>query len=163
MKKFALRLAVGLLAFAAGVTSSAILVLPHTHERPPLPGVTAQSVEDEIRGAVFRHQIQARSDGPGTAYFLSSYNFADPPDSVMKYLTANQLTVRRLSEITNWDWPNPNSARVFVRTGKLRWLSEDEVLVGGSCRIWSHLEEAYIYKVILEDGHWKVKSSEAIG
>jgi len=161
MKQYAVRAAIAFLAFAIGLMSTTLVSAPRESEPPAPEKVSTKTAEDEILAAVFSYQIQTHSERPQTIFFLAVHNFGDPSQTVVRDLIAKRMFVTKFSEFSYWETNGPKLPWVFLRTGKIRWLSQDEVVLGASSRGWRDTE-ASVFQVVRDGSRWKVKSCESV-
>ena len=165
MKHLVIHLTIALAMFMIGTTANTLFSL-HSDSRikqGELVTKTRAEEESEITQAVFRHQIRDASGFSLNIYYLYCYNYADPADQIMAQLaSATTMRVRRLSELPLNDYVYSGQERIFLRVGSIRWISENEVIVGGSYRNGWNTAQAYVYRVVRDKGVWRVMSSETI-
>jgi hypothetical protein len=168
MKRFITHLVIALATFMVGVSATTLFpAFNHTPESKLSERAAVRFVEEaEITGTVFRQQMEPEANPELKTYYLSCHNYSDPPEEVMTYLVKNGLPVKALSQAQNYSY-RPNAAgRVFIRVGSVKWVSDTEVVVGGSVRddtAWSnHDTRTYIYRLVRGDKGWKVISTETI-
>ncbi|HEX8651756.1 MAG TPA: hypothetical protein VF708_13030 [Pyrinomonadaceae bacterium] len=185
MKHLVIHLAIALAMFTVGTATHTLFSVRSDSEIKAHEVAKSRAQEEsKIIEAVFRRQIGEDSSSslnayapPGTflntytpftaslpnTYYLSCYNYADPPDQIMARLAfAREMRVRRLSELPLDDHVQSGQGRIFIRVGSIRWISANEVIVGGSCRYGWNAAQAYVYHVVREKGVWRVMSSETI-
>ena len=185
MKHLVIHLAVALAMFTIGTTTHTLFSIRSDSEIKAHEVAKSRAQEEsKITQAVFRHQIGAASSSslntyapPGTflntytpftdslpnTYYLSCYNYEDPSDQIMARLAfAKEIRVRKLSELPLDGYVNDGQGRIFLRVGNIRWISANEVIVGGSYRNGWNMAQAYVYRVVRDKGGWRVISSETI-
>lgn len=125
--------------------------------------------QEKINEAVFRYQIGHFTPVETAVYYLSVANDSDPGAETIASLKNSKLPVRRLSELDTYPttfscYYCPDSETEFIlRVGSVRWLSEDEVIVGGSLRRWrGNVDQAYLFRVVRERMIWVVKEHEVL-
>lgn len=165
MKHLVIHLTIALATFAVGTTTQALFPSPSDSQIKAGEAAIKSRAEEEaeIIEVVFRRQIWQSPNAPTKFYYLSCYNYADPSDQIMARLASNTtVPILKLSALPlDPDYRN-NPWKVFIRVGSIRWISENEVVVGGSYRDDSNGAKAYIYHLIQKNGVWQVKLSETI-
>ena len=162
MRRLAIHLAIALATFMIGTTTT----LPF-HSQPEVKSLKdtmhRASVDEELIKRVFQLEIEQPSTFLPKTYYLSCYNYDDPSEKVMAYLSSRNLSlrVRRLSELDRDD-DTYLRVRVFVRVGSINWISDTEVIVGGSYAVNPDNTKAHIYHFVREAGWWRLVSSETI-
>lgn len=162
------RLAVAFLTFKIGVMLYSVLFGYGMAYLTPIEESRLRRPEDMAQ-TVFRYEIEHFTPGAERSiYYLSCYNDSDPEATTMEEMASDMLPVRRLSEIRLY--PNsgcyycPDGKIEFIlRVGSVRWLNDDEVLVGGSLRRWvGDVDQAFLFHVVRRDGSWVVKDHELL-
>jgi len=123
--------------------------------------------EDDIREAVFRHQIAARKSD---AYFLSVLDEerekpADPADQFLKRLADIAPHVCKKSDVGGWisavDAKDGHEVGSIFHVGKIEWVSDILATVDGQ---WLDARgfslEAHTYTVRKTKGRWKVTKDQ---
>jgi len=126
--------------------------------------------QDDIAQAVFRYQIEHYSPGDErNIYYLSKSNDSDPSAWTMQEMQSDKLPVRRLSELgmgyRSFGCPYcPEGEREFIlRVGSVRWLNDNEALVGGSLRHWvGNVDKTFLFHVVRKRARWVVKDCELL-
>lgn len=169
MKRPIVGLTVFCVAFGTGVLTSVAL--------PGDPGILCSlSIEtvrvrrhEDINEAIIRYQIAHFTPVDTAVYFLSVANDSDPGAENMVSLKNSNLPVRRLSELGTYPtdfscYYCPNSETEFIlRVGNIRWLNQDEAIVGGSLRRWrGNVDQSYLFRVVRERTIWVVKEHELL-
>ena len=80
------------------------------------------------------------------------------------------LSVRRISQlgmnrgaIFDCYYCAQGPAEFILRVGNIRWVNDNEVLVGSSSRRWSlNTDRAYLYHVVLQGNRWVIKDYELL-
>jgi hypothetical protein len=167
MRKIIIYLGTALLMFTLGTFTTVLFPsLKYTSEFESNKGTVSRLAEEtEIASIVFRYQIEHASNLEHYAYYLSCYNYSDPSDKVIAYLNSNGLSAKVLSEVQHHSYSPDAPDIMFLRVGKIEWINDTEVVVGGSFRDihWGNREtRAYVYRLLREDGGWKVISAETI-
>jgi hypothetical protein len=164
MRNFILRLVIALATFMIGTSATALFNSFRHSSSTTRNAVSRQAEETNIMRTIFRHQIEQDSNLERNSYYLSCYNYSDPPTKVTTYLLAQGLPARTLSQLP-YSSSKPGTATLFLRVGSINWLSDKEVVAGGSLRssAWSTCEtRAYLYHLVREDGGWKITATETI-
>ena len=165
MKHLVIHLAIALATFAVGTTAQRLLPSHSDSETKAGELVIKSRAEEEaaITELVFRQQLQQDTNAPTKLYYLSCYNYTDPSDQIIARLASKTAApVRRLSELQLLSNYRNNPWVVFVRVGRIRWISENEVVVGGSYRDDGNVTKAYVFHLARENGVWRVTLSETI-
>ncbi len=126
--------------------------------------------QDDIAEAVFRYQIEHFSPGvERSVYYLSNSNDSDPSAWTMQEMQSDKLPVLRLSEIGMGDRSFschycPDGEREFIlRVGRVRWLNDNEALVGGSLRHWvGNVDKTFLFHVVRQRSRWVVRDCELL-
>src|ERR1700687_589890 len=145
------RLACACLTFKIGVMAYYVIFGYGTAYFIPIEKARARGEED-IAQTVFRYQIEHFTPGAARSiYYLSCHNDSDPEGLTMEEMADDNLPVRRLSEIRLYSdfgcYSCPDGKVEFIlRSGSVRWLSDNEVLVGGSLRRWQgNVDQAFLF------------------
>lgn len=128
------------------------------------------SWQSDIVESVYRYEIEHFTPVGTAVYYLACANDNDPTAWTMANLKSNNLPVRRLSELGTYATTNsgcyycPTGETEFIlRVGSVRWVSDNEALVGGSLRRWvGNVDQAFLFHVVREGRHWVVKDHELL-
>ena len=173
MRILAIRVFVALLTFLIGLLCFAVSRPARLELRNCVVNFedTRTAAEVEIATTVFRYNIQELFfDVESPTYFLSENEDRDAREEVVSRLRDEGLPVRRLSQlgmnrclqIDCVYCPKAPESELILRLGKIRWLNDREVLVGGSGRRWYLNARAFLYHVVLEGNRWIVKHYELL-
>ena len=169
MKRLLIGLLAALLTFYLGIITSNLHLL-WLSSRWSESVQDRQTERDNIYEAVFRYQMQLHQADTGrTVYFLACSD-NNPSDEFMNRFRGTTDDLRRISQVTathrslnmhstliNW------RDELILRVGDVRWLSDTEVVVGGTIRQWYiHREEAYLYRLVREADRWRVVETELL-
>jgi hypothetical protein len=165
MKQLMVRFIVALFTFVIG-TSLAVLSTGFSYSSQLTSKATAASrlaEENVITGIVLYHLARTDSMVEKSNYYVSCYNYSDPPTEVMTYLTGTGVHAEPLSQI-QYDSASYYLDPVFLRVGRIRWLNDEEILVGGSLRgvRWNRDARAYLFHLVRDHGSWRITSAETI-
>jgi hypothetical protein len=167
--RVAARVGVAFLAFKCGVMVYYVIFGYGMAYIVPIERVRARWQED-IAETVYRYEIEHFTPVETAVYYLSYSNDNDPGVETMQNLKADKLRVRRLSELGTFPITNsgcyycPTGETEFIlRVGSIRWLNDNEVLVGGSLRRWEgNVDRAYLFHVVRKGRWWIVKDHELL-
>ena len=126
--------------------------------------------EEDIGESVYRYEIKHFTPVETAVYYLSYADDNDPGAETMKHLKGDNFPARRLSELGTYPMTNsgcyycPTGETEFIlRVGSVRWLNDNDVLVGGSLRRWvGNVDQAFLFHVVRRDGVWVVKDHELL-
>jgi len=122
--------------------------------------------EDDIREAVFRHEILNKPWGPGapaTVFFLSVEG-CKPTDEFMSRLRGD-FRVRKISQAVQSPDVGVRHVKsrergVVLGVGRITWISADEVTVDGGYYYHGLNSAGSVYRVCRERGSWVVKEKQ---
>ncbi len=168
MKRLIVGLAVFCFAFGTGVLTNVALFSNYIACSVPIEKVRVGWQKD-INEAVFRYQIEHFTPIDTAVYYLSVANDSDPGAETIASLKNSKLPVRRLSELGTYPttfscyYCADSETEFILRVGSVRWLGDDEVIVGGSLRRWrGNVDQAYLFRVAREQATWVVKEHELL-
>jgi hypothetical protein len=161
MRHLAIHLAIALATFMIGRTTTLLPLRSKPESTPIKAAISLAAYEDEIQRIVFRNQIGEPPFKREAIYYLSVYNYEDPPDQTMAYLATLNFDVQKLSELKH-DYKTYRRDQIFVRVGRSTWISDTEVMVGSSVTTNWNWTRSYIHRFSHEAGEWKWISSETL-
>jgi len=125
----------------------------------PASTVTQSYNEENILEVVFRYQLEHcyKSRNP-QVYFLSRGG-KDLNDGIMERLTVS-APVRKRSKMTGEFVDSEGGERsISLDVEDIQWINRAEALVNGSCVANGLDGYGFVYRVVLENTEWKLKSS----
>ena len=124
--------------------------------------------QEDIAESVFRYEIEHFTPGVDrSAYYLSGPNDSDPSAATMSDLKADKLPVKRLSELglssNAGCFCEEGEAEFILRVGGVRWINDNEALVGGSLHRWrGSVDQAFLFNVARKGRYWVVHDHELL-
>lgn len=121
----------------------------------PSSPVEREKVENDIREAVFRWQMENNHSGGGMnipGYFLQLEDKKDPSDEFMKRFSGHELDLKKASER-----PEKKPGYVTFIIDSITWVTDTQVSVKGGYYQGPRSASGNTYILELENGSWKVK------
>jgi hypothetical protein len=158
---------VGVRAGGRKITRSEVQV--RVNVTPAASALAADSTDDDIREAVFRHQMGLRKNAPNRMYFLSvasvasrvAHSYPDPTSSLMQRFKKDRGHVRKASDadyssgrrVVDKVFGDPG---VILQVGEIKWISSVRVEVEASEYYEFLAASGDLYELELQKGRWVV-------
>jgi len=127
------------------------------------PATSRPAQEDEIREAVFRHQLKKYQ---ADIYFLSVGRDRDPSDQFMRRFAREKRRVKKVSQCAYSASGVRDKATgrkgVILNVGKITWAGRTHVKVEGGYFAWGRAASSNLYRLAREGRRWVVKRDRIV-
>ena len=163
MKQLIVRFIVALFTFALGTSATVVSTALSSRQSSSDAKSVSRLSEETAIASIVLNQLAQDSMVATSNYYVSSYNYSDPSTEVMTSLNQTGVHAEPLSQI-QYESASYYIQPVFLRVGRITWLSDHEVLVGGSLRDghWNRDSRAYLFRLEREHGNWRITTAETI-
>ena len=160
MRRLIIYVLFALLTFSIGIGSNSLI-------NSRSKSAERISERDNIYEAVFRYEMAQHNSSVGrTVYFLSYGDDKIPSDKFLQRFRVSNISVKTSADPflnTGGQFFGENAlTELALYLTEVKWLSDSEVVVGGSCRgNWGYLY-SYLFRVRREGDKWVIVEVKSI-